>query len=108
MSLASALLLLGAAAYLVGSLVAATALDYRELPAVGQGEPSAEDGDFFGGGSDQAGGSAAGLLAAEQDALGRHRSGSGGDEESGGGGAGGSLLPSPDRPLLPSTAARSS
>lgn len=111
MSIASALLLAGAAAYFVGAMVAATAVDYREIAAAADG---ADPSSMGGGGS----GSRGALLAEARAAIvggeadeeeaggrpGRLRTLSGssrGDEEAEAG-------VSPDRSLLPSDAQRSS
>ncbi|PSC73072.1 putative sphingolipid transporter spinster-like protein 2 [Micractinium conductrix] len=94
MSLASGLLLLGSAAYLAGSMVAAAATDYREVAEGGQGED--------GGGS--RGGSAGnrGLPAGDDQEQGRRQGSEVADDEEEA-----DRVPSPDRPLLPSGAARS-
>lgn len=61
MSIASSLLLLGAAAYFVAALVSASAIDYRELVAAAD----AGEGGELGG----TGGSGAGLLAVARAAM---------------------------------------
>lgn len=100
MSLASSLLLLGAAAYFIAALVSITAIDYRELAAAAQ---VGEDDDLGG-----SGGGTAGLLAAARAAMAAEDAdahGHGlpleqqGDEEEGGLALGGQPT-SPDRPLL--------
>lgn len=110
MSIASALLLAGAAAYLVGALVAAAAVDYRELAASADvADPGSTGGRF--------GGSGGPLLADEratmeegqgdEEALGQavrlraHSSSSRGGDEA-------EAAALPDRSLLPSDAHRSS
>ncbi|KAI7845461.1 hypothetical protein COHA_001011 [Chlorella ohadii] len=97
MSVASALLLVGAAAYFVAALVSVTAIDYRELVAAAQAEEGGE-----GSGT---GGSSAGLLAAARAAMAAEDGTQHGlqldDAEGDEGGLGlGSRPTSPDRPLL--------
>lgn len=97
MSIASSLLLVGAAAYFVAALVSVTAIDYRELMAV------AEAGE--GGEGSGAAGSNAGLLAAARAAMAAEDGAElglpadAGEEEEAGLGLG-SRPTSPDRPLL--------
>jgi hypothetical protein len=117
MCLASGLLLAGAAAYFAGALSSATAVDYRELVAAAQ---SSDDLPGSGGGSGGAGGSA-GLLAAARAAMAsegdlqQHQRQLSDIEEEGSmlgddGGleSGTAGRASPDRPLLPPGAFRSS
>ncbi|PRW32913.1 putative sphingolipid transporter spinster-like protein 2 [Chlorella sorokiniana] len=99
MSIASSLLLLGAAAYSVAALVSVTAIDYRELVAASE---AGEGGGCVGG----AGGSSAGLLAAARAAMAAEDGAEPGvqlsneEGEEGGLGLGSSRPTSPDRPLL--------
>ncbi|KAL4448931.1 hypothetical protein ABPG77_007648 [Micractinium sp. CCAP 211/92] len=116
MSIASALLLAGAAAYLVGAMVAASAVDYRELAAAADGSDPSSSGGGGGGGSN--GGSRGALLAEARAAI----VGEEADEEEAGGRVGRLHIvetssrgeddaeagASPDRSLLPSHAQRSS
>ena len=101
MSLASGLLLLGAAAYFIAALVSTSAIDYRELAAAVQAGEDGEPGD-----SGSVSGSA-GLLAAARAAMAAEDAhghggplGQQGEDEEEGGLALGSRPTSPDRPLL--------